>query len=64
MGKDATNGFVEGTIKPNTPNLDRLKNEGITFNNLWVNPTCTPTRASVITGNMDIERELKLWGMN
>lgn len=50
MGKDATAGFSEGVVKPHTPNLDNLKNNGLTFNNLWVNPTCSPTRASIITG--------------
>jgi arylsulfatase A-like enzyme len=50
MGKDATNGFPEGEIKPSTPNIDQIKNDGLTFNNLWVNPTCSPTRASIITG--------------
>jgi arylsulfatase A-like enzyme len=50
MGKDATSGFAEGSTKPNTPNLDKIKNEGLVFNNLWVNPTCSPTRASIITG--------------
>ena len=50
MGKDATPGFSEGSIKPNTPNLDGIRNSGLSFNNLWVNPTCSPTRASMITG--------------
>lgn len=36
MGKDATSGFAEGSTKPNTPNLDKIKNEGLVFNNLWV----------------------------
>ncbi|MEZ4772537.1 MAG: sulfatase-like hydrolase/transferase [Bacteroidia bacterium] len=50
MGKDATSGFSEGTVKPNTPNLNKIKNDGLVFTNLWVNPTCSPTRASIITG--------------
>ena len=50
MGKDATPGFSEGSVKPSTPNLDNIKNQGLTFNNLWVSPTCSPTRASIITG--------------
>lgn len=50
MGKDATQGFSEGSIKPNTPNLDKIRNGGLVFNNFWVNPTCSPTRASIITG--------------
>ena len=34
-----------------TPNLDRLVSEGTTFHRAYtVNPTCTPTRASWITG--------------
>ncbi|MFW6308789.1 MAG: sulfatase [bacterium] len=34
-----------------TPNLDRLVKEGTTFNRTYCpNPTCTPTRASIITG--------------
>lgn len=34
-----------------TPNLDRLVREGTTFRRAYCpNPTCTPTRASVITG--------------
>jgi arylsulfatase A-like enzyme len=50
MGKDATSGFSEGTTKPGTPHLDELKNSGITFNNMWVSPACSPTRACIITG--------------
>ena len=50
MGKDATPGFAEGSIKPNTPHINALKNGGLSFNNFWVNPTCSPTRASIITG--------------
>ena len=50
LGKDAINGYTEGNIKPNTPNIDAIRNNGLTFNNLWVYPTCTPTRASIITG--------------
>ena len=34
-----------------TPNLDRLVREGTTFERAYCpNPTCTPTRASIITG--------------
>jgi arylsulfatase B len=50
LGKDAINGFSEGSIKPNTPNIDAIRNNGISFDNFWTNPTCTPTRASIITG--------------
>lgn len=62
MGKDATNGFSEGTTKPTTPHLDGLKNSGLTFNNLWVNPTCSPTRASIITGKYGYRTGVKWAG--
>lgn len=50
MGLDASPGFDMGTIKPNMPNLQNLINSGVRFSNLWSNPTCTPTRSSIITG--------------
>ena len=42
-----------GAVNPKlkTPALDRLCNEGTRFNRAYCpNPTCTPTRASIITG--------------
>lgn len=59
LGKDATNGFTEGSIKPNTPNIDALQNSGLTFSNLWVNPTCSPTRAAIITGKFGYRTGVK-----
>jgi len=50
LGKDAMPGFSEGAIKPATPTLNGLATSGLTFTNLWVTPTCAPTRASIITG--------------
>lgn len=50
MGLDATPGYNIGTTKPNMPNLDNLMSTGIHFNNLWSNPTCSPTRSTIITG--------------
>lgn len=50
MGLDATTGYDVGTMKPQMPNLVELINDGITFNNLWSNPECTPTRAGILTG--------------
>lgn len=50
MGVDATPGYTLGNIKPNMPTLQKLQSEGITYNNVWSNPTCTPTRATMLTG--------------
>lgn len=50
MGLDATPNYNVGTVKPNMPNLEAMMSTGIRFNNFWSNPTCTPTRGSIITG--------------
>jgi len=42
-------GFMNPEVK--TPNLDRLASRGTVFSRAYtVNPTCTPTRATLITG--------------
>lgn len=33
-----------------TPNLDRLHNEGVRFTDFHVSPTCAPTRSALMTG--------------
>ncbi|MCX6984256.1 MAG: sulfatase-like hydrolase/transferase, partial [Lentisphaerae bacterium] len=44
-----TMGFLNPEVK--TPNLDRLAKQGTNFTRTYtVNPTCTPARASIITG--------------
>ena len=50
MGLDATPGYNIGDIKPTMPTLQGMMNSGLKFNNLWSNPTCTPTRGTIITG--------------
>ncbi len=50
MGLDATPNYPIGSIKPYMPNLENMMSTGVRFNNFWANPTCTPTRASLLTG--------------
>ncbi|GAB5410435.1 MAG: hypothetical protein BalsKO_28000 [Balneolaceae bacterium] len=59
MGKDATSGYPEGSVKPITPNLNMIKNTGLIFNNFWANPVCSPTRASIITGKYGLRTGVK-----
>lgn len=33
-----------------TPNINALAREGVLFRNAWASPTCTPSRASALTG--------------
>lgn len=33
-----------------TPNIDRLANEGVRFSQFYTNPRCAPSRASLLTG--------------
>ncbi|RED98368.1 sulfatase [Marinoscillum furvescens] len=33
-----------------TPNIDRLMNEGVSFSQAYANQLCSPTRASILTG--------------
>ena len=62
LGKDAMNGFSEGNVKPNTQNIDAIRNSGLSFTNFWTYPTCTPTRASIITGKYGYHSGVKAVG--
>lgn len=62
LGKDATPGYPEGGQKPSTPNLTALTNDGLRFTNFWANPTCSPTRAAIITGKYGYRTGVKWAG--
>jgi arylsulfatase A-like enzyme len=50
---DQQHWFTLGILNPEvkTPNLDRMAEQGMLCNRAYCpNPTCTPTRASIITG--------------
>jgi len=44
----------EGQKIIKTPNIDRLANEGIRFENAYSNMLCAPARASLLTGYTDV----------
>lgn len=39
-----------GSEKPHMPNLMAICKVGVTFDNVWVNPVCSPTRATMMSG--------------
>ena len=41
---------IHGNKNIKTPNLDRLATEGVQFENYYVQPVCSPTRAEFLTG--------------
>ncbi len=43
-----------GMPKAVTPTMDALAEDGIVFDNVWVNPMCGPTRATLVTGQYGI----------
>jgi arylsulfatase A-like enzyme len=45
-------GYHGGTIK--TPNIDKLAAEGTRFDQFYVQPVCSPTRSSLMTGRYPI----------
>ena len=50
FGVDLVGAYGEGADPPCTPTLDLLAQQGLLFRNAWANPTCSPTRAAVLTG--------------
>lgn len=55
LGVDVSNGYHQGNMMPNTPTLDSLRRVGITFENVWATPKCTPTRAAMMSGKYGIK---------
>ncbi len=55
LGLDATPWNKNyGDQKPYTPNLSQLAASGRIFDNVWSNPTCSPTRAGILTGKYGV----------
>ncbi|WP_152286040.1 sulfatase-like hydrolase/transferase [Flavicella marina] len=63
---DATPNYLEdlNAIKPEMPNLEKLMNNGLVFDNAWAYARCSPTRASIITGKHGVQNGIKAPGGN
>ena len=56
---DWTNGLKGYSGKVHTPNLDKLMNSGVTFNNAYSQAAiCNPSRASVLTGKNPLKTQV------
>lgn len=55
--------FMHGEGAPlSTPNLDKLAEESVRFEEFYVNPSCAPTRASLLTGKAHLRSGV--WGVH
>ena len=46
-----------------TPNLNRMAAEGINFTRMYTEPSCTPTRAALLTGRIPVRHGMGVVGM-
>ncbi|PKG83175.1 N-acetylgalactosamine 6-sulfatase (GALNS) [Colwellia sp. 75C3] len=54
QGLDASAQYDFSDDVPQTPTLNMLAQQGITFENMWVTPACSTTRSTIITGKYGI----------
>ena len=47
----------------NTPNLNQMAAEGINFTRMYTEPSCTPTRAALLTGRHPVRHGMGVVGM-
>ncbi|MEP3276092.1 MAG: sulfatase-like hydrolase/transferase [Stappiaceae bacterium] len=50
MGLDASPCYAVGNNAAPMPNLEKLCEQGVVFENAYAAPTCSPTRATIMTG--------------
>ncbi len=50
LGVDRVACYAEHPDAGHTPTIDSLAASGVLFRNAWSNPTCSPTRATLLTG--------------
>jgi len=50
MGQETIGCYGVGDAPAHTPTLNSMCNEGIRFDNFWTQPICSPTRATIMSG--------------
>lgn len=61
IGIDKTAVYGEHPDPASTPNIDALAAEGVLFRNAYAMPTCSPTRASLLTGRYPTRHGIGRW---
>ena len=54
QGLDASAQYDLSEDVPQTPTLNMLAQQGLTFDNMWVTPACSTTRSNIITGKYGV----------
>ena len=62
QGLDSSAQYSVSRDLPETPNLSAPADAGLIFDNAWVSPTCSPTRASLMTGQFASQTEVRAPG--
>jgi arylsulfatase A-like enzyme len=55
LGVDYVKGYHDSNLLPNTPTLDSIRAQGITFENSFSTPMCTSSRATIMSGKHGIK---------
>ncbi len=61
LGVDVVSCYGEGSAPPPTPNIDALAGGGVLFRNAWAYPSCSPTRAAILTGRHPCRTTVGRW---
>lgn len=61
IGIDKTAVYAEHLTPASTPNIDALAASGVLFRNYYTHPTCSPSRASLLTGREPTRHGIGRW---
>ena len=54
---------IQKNLGYETPNLNKMAEEGINFTRMYTEPACTPTRAAFLTGRLPVRNGMGVVGM-
>ncbi len=57
------NDMIQQQLGYTTPNMNQMAQEGINFSRMYSEPSCTPTRAALMTGRTPVRNGMAIVGM-